>query len=162
MRPALLSVFSFQRLQKTEKKNVAAKHWLRTACQCVWEASNKRMGCDSTRCLRRAKARMVMLRAMGIRLFHAFFWLARCTYRGEAACRATKSFTRKAAPFPTTTCGNNGWMSGLSHIKATWVRFASPAMPSRVAAQREAPFASWRRCFPSHLLGTKTQGSCPG
>ena len=29
-----------------------------------------------------------MLRAMGIRLFHAFFWLARCTYRGEAACFA--------------------------------------------------------------------------
>ena len=49
------------------------------------------------------------------------------------------------ASIATIACGNNGWVPSLSLIKATWVRQAppaSPAMPSRVAAQKEAPFAS--------------------
>ena len=111
------------------------------------------MGCNLARFPRRA--RMVMIRAMSSRFVHALFCLLRNTCRREAACRAATSLDKKFASFPTITCGNNGWMSGLSHIKATWVRFASPAMPSRVAAQREAPFASWRRCFPSHLTWNK-------
>ena len=45
--------------------------------------------------------RMVMNRTMSTRLFHAFFCLIRCTFRGKVACRAAKSFDRKVASLPT-------------------------------------------------------------
>ena len=90
----------------------------RTACRGAREPSDKRMGCDSARCLRRAKAMMIMIRAISTKLFHAFFWLTGCT------CRDAKSFTREVSQFPMITCGNNVWISGLSQIKAAWVRQA--------------------------------------
>ena len=58
------------------------------------------MGCDAARCQRRARARMVIIRAMSTRLFHAFFGLARCTFRWKAACRAAQIPQQKGRPIP--------------------------------------------------------------
>jgi hypothetical protein len=82
------------------------------------------MGCNLARFPRRARARMVMIRAMSSRFVHALFCLTRNTFRGEAACRAATSLDRKFASFPTITCGNDGWMPNLLRMKATWVRQA--------------------------------------
>ena len=40
---------------------------------------------------------------------------------GRLLAELHKSLNRKVASFPTITCGNNGWMSGLFEMKATWV-----------------------------------------
>jgi hypothetical protein len=132
------------------------------ACRCARGASNKRTGRDAARCPRRARTRRVIIRAMSTRLFQALFCLTRCAFRGEAACRAAKSSPHSPRSLVATMVGCQAYGANQGHMGEAGPPLASPAMPSNVAAQKEVPFASWRQCFPSHLLGTKTQRFRPG
>ena len=101
VRPALLPFFLVATNFCKKQKGCDYQDRLRTtACKCTREASKKRMSCNLARFPRRARARMVMIRAMSTRLFHALFCLTRSTFRGEAACRAATSLDRKFASFP--------------------------------------------------------------
>jgi hypothetical protein len=115
----------------------------------------ERMGCNLPRFPRRARARIVMIRAMSSRFVHALFCLTRNTFRGEAACRAATSLDKKFAYFPTIICGNYGWMPNLLRMKATWVRqalcFACDALSCACSKGSSLRLLEAMFPFPFHL-----------
>ena len=115
-----------------------------------------------------------MNRTMSTRLFHALFCVTRCTFRGQVACKAGRSFDRKVASLSTTNPwqqwldvrliaheGHMGEAGPLLHLRCLLVWLLREKLPTSLEQMHRAFSRLVRRgCLPRSTRAAKLSYHC--